>query len=175
MKNMNLIKRLNQVFNMNRPKLAVDDPNHCVACNETQEAHENLPLLKDVTANDFRLCFLSIEALSEEALQYYIPKLIELSIAKAEITKGGKSNFVAAFLTQLTPNEFSNRFCNYSKLQIIIMTECLVEIHKTFFQESYEYWDYESELLIENTDYKENVELCEHALIFWKSKSTQSN
>lgn len=165
-----LIEALYQAFVCSRPELVVDNPNHCLACDETQEAHETLFDLKKVTANDFRLCYMSIEALNEKGLYYYLPRLMDLVLHKAEITKGFECNFVSMVLEQLIPNTFGNRFEGYSKSQVKLMIGCLEEVHTLFYREEYAYWDYEFEVMLEHDEYKENVQHCEKALIFWKNK-----
>ena len=167
-----ITKKIYKAFpNSSRPEIAVDELGHCLTCDETQEAHRTLKVLKYVTANDFRLCHISLESLSASAFLYYMPRLLELAITEENTTKGLLAgNFIISFVDQLVPNKWGDRFDFYGKEKIDIIIEVLnILIYKNYM-EYYEEWDYDLEIMIDKTDKKELVEVCEKTLIFWENK-----
>ena len=89
-----LKNELYKTFTMQRPELAVDVRGHCLACAETQETHETLLDLKQVTVNHFQLCYMTVESLSEDAFLYYMPRLLEFLLLGEE---NGWSSFISFF------------------------------------------------------------------------------
>ena len=169
------IKKLYKTFVLNqRPEMAVDVIGHCLSCAETQETHDNLPNLKSVTIDDFRLCRMSIESLSESAFLYYMPKLLEKALTGEKATKGLNRGYSITdfLLSQLIPNKHGNRFENYSKDKIEIIIEVVEQIHKKHFKEDYGYWHFNSEYFVEEEEIQEIVANCEKALEFWRNKLT---
>ena len=145
-----------------------------MACNETQEAHDKLPNLKSVTIDDFRLCYMSIESLSESAFLYYMPKLLEKAITGEERTKGWSEGYSITdfLLSQLIPNKHGNRFENYSKDKVEIIIEAIEKIHKNNFKEDYGLWNFDFEYFDEEDEIQEIVAKCEKVLKFWRNKLT---
>ena len=167
------IKQLYQTFALNqRPEMAVDDPMHCLSCEETQKAHSNLPNLKLVSVDDFRVCYLSIGSLNENAFIYYLPKLLELALQEEKITQGilTGETITNSVVSSLIPFENDNRFENYSKDKIEIIIEVIAQIHKKYFKEDYGYWNFDFEYFEEEKDIQKLVASCEKALAFWKGK-----
>jgi hypothetical protein len=76
---------------------------------------------------------------------------------------------MSGFLGQLVPNKFGNRFKNYNKVQIKLMIECL-ELLYTKYNRVEEAWDYNFEMMTDNSTYEELIGHCEKALVFWKEK-----
>jgi len=159
-------EKLYAAFKTSRPTLAVDEPKHCLSCDETQSRHENIPDLKELTVDDFNICDMSVETFSTEAYLYYMPKLLELAYI-------GKDNewdsFMSGFLGQLIPNKFGNRFENYNKLQIKLMIETLELIYQKY-NRTEEAWDYHLEMMVDNSAYEDIIKYCKVALEFWKEK-----
>jgi len=64
MSNMDIKKITKKIYkafpNSLRSEIAVDKLGHCLSCDKTQEAHHTLKTLKYVTADDFRLCHISL-------------------------------------------------------------------------------------------------------------------
>jgi len=167
------IKQLYKTFALNqRPEMAVDDPMHCLSCEETQETHSNLSKLKNVVVNDFRICYISIGSLNENAFIYYLPKLLELALQEDEITQGilKGETITNSVLSSLIPFENDNKFENYSKDKIEIIIEVVAQIHKKYFKEDYGYWNFDFEYFEEEEDIQKLVASCEKVLEFWKGK-----
>jgi len=124
-----LKKEIFKTFKSSRPELAVDEPKHCLSCDETQETHEKIANLKHLNVDHFNICFMSVETCSEEAFLYYMPKLFELFLL-------GKENewdsFQIGFLRQLVPNKFGDRFKNYNKEQI----QLIIKVLKLFYNKA---------------------------------------
>jgi len=168
-----IIKKIYKAFYLSqRPNKAVDDPSHCLSCEETQEAHSNLPNIRDVTVDDFRLCNMSIECLNENAFKYYMPKLLEMALTKEKISSGifyGET-IISFLVSQLIPNKYGDRFKYYLKNEIDIIIEVLELLHQEHVKENYEYWDFDRECIVHCDEDKEIVEACEQALLFWNKK-----
>jgi len=157
---------LYQTFETARPKLAVDDPKHCLSCEETQETHENIFNLKSLTVDHFNVCYMSISSLTGDAFKYYLPRLLELLL----IGKDNKwDSFKRCLVSNLVPNKFENRFKHYNKAQIKLIIKVLELVYNKYNQEE-QTWDYELEIMIDNDANKELLKYCKEALDFWKGK-----
>ena len=161
-----LKRRLYKTFHYSRPVVAVDEPKHCLSCDETQETHQKIVDLKQLNVAHFNICYMSVETFSEEAFKYYMPKLLELLLSGKENEWGYFRN---GLLRQLKPNKFGDRFKNYNKEQIKLMIDVLL-IANNYYSRKEESWDYELDMMADYTMYKDAQELCEKALDFWKSK-----
>ena len=162
-----LKKQLYKTFKNDRPKQAVDEPKHCLSCDETQITHEKITDLKQLNVDHFNICYMSVETFSEDALLYYMPKLLELLLLGKE---NKWDNYRNGILRQLIPNKFGDRFNNYNKEQINLIIEVL-ELWYNKHNRIEEIWDYEAEMMTDNSWYKEQLEHCGKALEFWKEKS----
>lgn len=171
MKNSNLLNECYKAFTCQRPTLAVDDATHCLSCDETQKAHSKLPLLKNAVANDFRLCYMDMETLTENALMYYMPKLLEFLLKNEETTQGILAGeHISSSLRNLVPDDRNNRFKNYTKTQKIVIVQVLEEVHKRYYKEDgYGYWDDDLQIYEDEKKRQELAELCQNALDFWRT------
>ena len=171
-----LIKKIYKAFSPAiRPDTVVDNPKHCLACEETYEAHKNLRIsLKQVSADDFRLCYISLDALTSNGLQYYMPRLLELLLDGADYTQGILADsgfFMTGLLKQLVPEKDKDRFTFYTKAQIDVIIEVLKVIRQKYYRDSYEpEWNWDEEKMESFGEEKEIVELCDNALEFWNKK-----
>jgi len=158
--------KLYLTFKEKRPTLAVDNPRHCLSCDETQETHEKLPDLKGLSVEHFNVCFMSVESFSEDAFLYYMPKLLELALIGED---NEWDSFMPGFLGQLIPNKFGNRFENYSQSQVKLVIEVVKLIYDKHNRVE-NAWDNKLEMMTDRSMYEELIEYCNVALVFWRMK-----
>lgn len=162
---------LYSTFVERRPDLAVDKPGHCLSCEETQETHEKIIKLETLTVDHFSICYMSVEAFSEKALRYYMPKLLELLLSGEE---NKWDSYKRGFLSQLIPNQFGDRFQDYHQEQIKLIV-VLLELFYNKYNKIEETWDYEKEMMTDASMYKDELEHCQQAIKFWRNKWNDNN
>ena len=160
-----LIKKLYQVFPDNgKPRKVVGDVQHCLACSETQTVFDTVIDRRHIKEDDFRLCYIAIDALTKEAFEYIMPRILELTLR-------GEENEREEFVPQLLQNlivEDQNRFEHYNLDQVQVVCEVLEVVKKRSYQEDYVTWDMEKEVLTEDRYQQELQEHSSKALKTWR-------
>ena len=161
-----LIKEIHKAFGeQGKPDKGVDNPRHCLACEETNDSYNNFKSRSDLNVNDFNVCYMSAECLNEKALFYLMPKLLELAIIGEE---NEWDSFVPQVVESLYPDKFGNRLSKYSEEQAKVIILFLTHIREKYYMEKYNIWDDESKIMIEH-DYEQRCyENSIKALSFWQ-------
>lgn len=140
-----LIKEIYLAFGgIDRPEQGVDEPAHCLTCEETHDTYNRLTSRSSLTVNDFNICYISTESLSTNALHYLMPRLLELAIIGEE---NEWESFLPQAISSLYPNTFGDRLIGYNDTQsrsIVMFIAFMLEKYKTLGNEV------------------ENIELCEY-------------
>ena len=77
--------------------------------------------------------------------------------------------FKISFVEQLVPNKFGNRFKHYNKTQTKLIITVLEFVYNKYNTED-EIWDYNIDMMINSSNYKDLLKYCKEALDFWKRK-----
>lgn len=103
---------------------------HCKECEE----HDNTMLscrLRDIRAIEIgNPCWSPLPFLTDNALGYVMPRLIEMALNLEKNADG--DIFIFDFLLTLTPRKELSRFANYSSSQVTVINNCLNYIKENY-------------------------------------------